>query len=343
MKIAVAMSGGVDSSTTAYLLQKEGHDITGLTAVMFDLPSPNPVERSQTICEQLGINHIVADLRNIFYERVIDPFCQSYLNGKTPSPCITCNRRIKFGALLEFALEHGFDALATGHYASISKTDSRYFITTGKDTAKDQSYFLFDLTQDMLSHILFPLSGYTKDETKAIAANADLKSSKSKESQEICFIPDNNYKKFLESQDLKFTRGDIVDIDGNVLGRHNGIHRYTIGQRRGLGISHVEPLYVIEIDVKSNLIIAGSKELLFKNGLMASKINFQKSQGELNQKAYVKIRSTHPAVEANVTANSEFMRVEFLEKTMQISPGQAAVVYNAEGEILCGGWIESSF
>lgn len=344
MKIAVAMSGGVDSTAAAFILKNQGHEVTGISVLMFQSDDITPVEKAESACSQLDIPFIPLDLSDEFENRIVDPFCREYLEGKTPSPCIRCNRMIKFGSLLDHVLDLGFDSLATGHYASVKYGDGRYYIAKGRDNTKDQSYFLFGLTQSMLSGITFPLEDFTKDEIRLITDSAGLHAAKSKESQEICFIPDNDYKHFIESRISGTERGDITDTEGKVLGSHEGIHRYTIGQRRGLGISHSEPLYVVDIITKENRIVAGPKELLFKNGLIAQDVNFQKQISFNGETVFAKIRSTHPPVEARAFILEDgTLRVEFLEKTQQISPGQAAVLYDSAGNVLAGGWITGSF
>ncbi|MFW5807542.1 MAG: tRNA 2-thiouridine(34) synthase MnmA [Spirochaetota bacterium] len=343
MKIAVAMSGGVDSTTAAYILQKQGHDLTGVTARMFTHPQRDPVEQAMASCNQLGIPFRQLDLTDIFERQIMEPFCRDYLDGRTPSPCIRCNRLIKFGEILNSVRALGFDALASGHYARVRSENGRYFISRGADRSKDQSYFLFALTQEMLSGILFPLADYTKEEIRKISADAGLVAAQSKESQEICFIPDDDYKRFIEARTDIPKTGDITDLSGKILGRHHGIHRYTIGQRRGLGISHTEPLYVTGIVPEENRIIAGTKEHLFREGLVARGVTFQKATALDGDTVYAKIRSTHPPVKAQATVSDEgLLTVRFEELTQQISPGQAAVLYDEGGNILAGGWIERS-
>lgn len=344
MKIAVAMSGGVDSTVVAYLLKEQGHDVTGFTAKLFDDQEFTAVANAKKCADYLGIEHRVIDLSGAFTDEITGPFCQEYLAGRTPSPCIRCNRLIKFGKFYDVISGHGFDMLATGHYASIAESDGRYFITKGNDLSKDQSYFLFGLTQSVLAHILFPLSGLSKDEVWNIAHSAGVPAAKSKESQEICFITDNDYKRYVAEHTSTDTTGNIVDMNGNVLKKHEGIYRYTIGQRRGLGISYSEPLYVININADKKEIVVGTKEYLYKNGVIAEELNFQKWETFKGEKVWVKVRSTHkPELAVATLDHADRLRLEFPDRIFQVSPGQAAVVYDDDGAILGGGWIKESF
>ena len=246
MKVAVAMSGGVDSSVAAALLKKEAYEVIGLTMQLCD-ENERELQQSQTVAEKLEIPHFTADLRDDFTNLIINDFCREYRQGRTPNPCVRCNKHIKFGALMDRATELGADYLATGHYARIEREgETRIFrLKKGVDKQKDQSYFLCRLDQEQLRHTLFPLGELTKQEVRKIASEMGLSVRDRPESQEICFIPENDYTRFLEEHDPEFARpGPILDTEGHTIGEHTGLHRYTIGQRKGLGIAAAEPQYV---------------------------------------------------------------------------------------------------
>ncbi len=342
MKIAIAMSGGVDSTVATKLLLDQGHDLIGVTARIYRGEKGDPVERARETARYFGIEHRVIDLTEEFQEGIITEFCSQYLAGKTPSPCIRCNKKIKFGSLLSKAMELGCDMVATGHYAAINKTDGRFHISQAVDKKKDQSYFLFSLDQNQLSRVIFPLGIYTKEEIRDIAIRNDLPAASAQESQEICFIPDNDYKRFIsEMSSQEATKsGDMVFTDGRVLKQHEGIYRYTVGQRRGLDISWSEPLYVVDIDAIENKITVGTREHLNKRGLMVGEISLQKAESLRGRRVYTKIRSTHsPKASALEEGENGTVKVLFDEPITQVSPGQAAVFYDEGGDILGGGWI----
>jgi tRNA-specific 2-thiouridylase len=348
-KVAVAMSGGVDSSVAAALLKEKGYEVIGLTMKIGDgKTSPGgrarpgccgaeeeDIEDARRVAEILGIPFHVFDLRQEYKAQVLDYFCQEYLSGKTPNPCIRCNRRVKFGALLEKAqsLRIGFDYFATGHYAQVEHVEGRcrYLLKKAKDLKKDQSYFLFSLSQEQLSRCLFPLGNYTKEEVRRMAANFRLPVSDKPESQNFMA---GGYSSLIEGQAKP---GSIVDRHGNVLGEHRGIAFYTIGQRRGLGISAREPLYVTSIDQKANSIVVGSKEEVYADDLIASELNWialEKLERPIEVTA--KIRYRHEEAPATVTPlDKDKVQVKFKEPQMAITPGQGVVFYN--GDILVGG------
>ena len=357
MRVAVAMSGGVDSSVAAVLLKNEGHEVYGVTAKIllcadmdgceprFDVCcSPESIRDAKDTARRFGISHTVLDVEEDFSREVIDPFCREYLQGRTPSPCIHCNARIKFRRLIEFAHSIGCEKLATGHYARLAASPAgRHYISMGVDAGKDQSYFLFSLGQDILSHVLFPLGGCRKEEIRALAVRHGLSVAHKPESQEICFVLDNDYPRFIERRTGVIPPpGDIVDAEGRVLGRHRGIHRYTIGQRRGLGIASPEPLYVVEIDVARNLIVAGPRERLFRSGLLAADVSLMKAVSLHGVRARVRTRSSQPPFPATLEEAPGGIIARFDEPQAGISPGQASVFYDDEGAILGGGWIVRS-
>ncbi|HQP48747.1 MAG TPA: tRNA 2-thiouridine(34) synthase MnmA, partial [Spirochaetota bacterium] len=352
MKIAVAMSGGIDSSLTAILLKEQGHDIVGITARVLTEELMQGSSETDDLCcttrniidarrvaEEYGFPHHVLDLADDFTRGVINPFCEEYFSGRTPSPCLTCNVRIKFGRLLEEARKMGCEKIATGHYARIiTDKDGRSSVSMGADREKDQAYFLAMLPREILGFILLPLGGYRKEEIRAMAAERKLFFADKPESQEICFIIDGDYPSFIERHTGTVPEpGDIIDTEGGVLGKHNGIHRYTIGQRRGMGIAAPHPLYVLEIDARRNVIIAGRKEELLRKGLFADRINYMKAT-RLEGEALVKTRSTQPPVPAMLEEGDSGVYVHFAEPQSGISPGQAAVFYNRNGDILGGAW-----
>lgn len=357
MRIAVAMSGGLDSSFTAVLLKEMGHDVVGITAKIllcadmdgtqprYDVCcSPENIRDAANIARQYGFPHTVLDVESDFSREVIEPFCTEYLKGRTPSPCILCNSRIKFKKLIELSKSMGCEKLATGHYARLQQTQSgRYYISMGTDADKDQSYFLFMLSQDILKDVLFPLGDYRKSEIREMAVKHKLSVAHKPESQEICFVMDNDYPRYIERKTGIIPHwGDIIDSKGNIIGAHHGIHRYTIGQRRGLGISSERPLYVIEIDPVKNVIIAGPKEALLRKGLFAKDISYMKETSLNNQEAYIKTRSMQKPVKGRLEEKDGGIFVYFDQPQSGITPGQASVFYTKNGDIMGGAWIEYS-
>lgn len=335
------MSGGVDSSVAAYLLKNAGHEVAGFTAKMFQSPqSEDAVQRAALVCERLGIEHHVVDVSGVFREEIIDPFCRAYLEGNTPSPCIRCNRLIKFGELFDFACSHGYGKIATGHFVKIETDGRRHWLRSSQSFQKDQSYFLFYLTQRQLSGALFILGDAEKETVREIARTAQLPVSEVPDSQEICFVPDDDYRSYLAGAGFHGEKGWIIDTHGKKLGEHEGIHNYTIGQRRGLGVSYPEALYVVDINVEENLIITGTRDKCARRGLIASDINYMKAESLDNVHARVKIRSTHTGQGARCSEREGKLEIIFDEPALNISPGQAAVLYDDSGAVLGGGWIE---
>ncbi|MDD5288593.1 MAG: tRNA 2-thiouridine(34) synthase MnmA [Dehalococcoidales bacterium] len=339
MKIAVAMSGGVDSSVTAALLKKEGHEVIGLT--MLVTASEEAANAAAEATRALGIPHYIFDFSATFSEQIISDFCRQYSLGMTPNPCVCCNRLIKFGVLLEKAKELGAETMATGHYARIAKRAAdggRFLLKKGIDRKRDQSYFLYKLTQSQLVAVIFPLGILTKDKVREIASEMKLPTADRQESREICFIPDNDYPRFVREQlTSEIKPGQVVDKQGNVMGKHNGVIDYTIGQRKGLGISSKEPLYVVDIDCQNNAVIVGGKRDVYASEFIAGDLNwlaFEKLASPITLKA--RIRYLHTEAEALIAPiDDDKVGVKFAEPQMAITPGQAAVFYN--GDIVVGG------
>ncbi len=360
-RMVVAMSGGVDSSTAAALLKEEGYEVIGLTMRLWDTPqeetqssgccSPEDIRDARRVADQIGIPHYVINLKKAFEEEVVQNFIDEYLAGRTPNPCIHCNDRIKFGFLLRKAAELEARALATGHYARIlpapprSTGGDRLLLLRGKHRAKDQSYFLFTLRQDQMRRIAFPLGALTKSEVRETALRMGLRVADKNESQEVCFIPGNDYRRFLEERKGKdiLKPGEIVDRRGKRLGLHKGLPSYTVGQRRGLGIAGPHPYYVLALDGQYNRLIAGTRDDLSAEGFIAGKVNWIpfSEPGEILG-AQVQIRYRHPAAEASISPlGGGRVKVEFQIPQKSVTPGQAAVFYRGE-EVLGGGWIEKS-
>ena len=335
MKIAVAMSGGVDSSVTAALLKKEGHEVFGLT--MLVTPSDEAAVAAREAAETLGIPHHTVDFREVFTREVISPFCLQYNLGRTPNPCVNCNRLIKFGALLSKAVDLGAAAMATGHYARIEKQSGRCILKKGIDTTRDQSYFLYRLTQSQLAGAIFPLGNMTKNSVRKIASEMGLASVKRKESREICFIPDNDYPRFLREHVSAIVGGQIVNKQGKILGSHDGIINFTVGQRKGLGISSAQPLYVVNIDAQTNTVIVGEKKDVYASEFIAADLNWLSVEDITAPLTLtVKIRYLHTEAEASLTPiGNDKVSVKFTSPQMAVTPGQAVVFY--EGDVVVGG------
>lgn len=355
-RIVVAMSGGVDSSVAAALLKEEGHEVIGISMQVWDYSkftapdgekfgtccSLDDIYDARRVAEQIGIPFYVVNFEEEFQRLVIDDFVDEYFRGRTPNPCVRCNERIKFALLLHKARELGADYLATGHYARIERGEEGLFhLLRGLDPGKDQSYFLFTLTQEQLGRILFPLGGMTKPEVRQLAARYALRVAEKGESQEICFVPDNDYVRFLEEErGTGEMAGDIVDRAGNILGRHEGTYRYTVGQRRGLGIAHPHPLYVVGVDAARRQVIVGPKEELLAAGLTAANVTWVAPPAGESVEAACKIRYRHHPVPCTVTVQGGGRaEVRFREPEKSVTPGQAVVFY-AGDEVLGGGWIE---
>lgn len=353
--VAVAMSGGVDSSTTAALLLEQGYNVFGVTMVLSDegrgfskedsYENLSSVHDARIVCEQLKIKHYVLDFKDVFKQEVTDYFVDEYLAAHTPNPCVRCNHYIKFGRLLKECLALGADLMATGHYVSIDKNESgRYLIKRAADAHKDQSYVLYHLQQDALKHIIFPLSSFSKPEIREKAKAYNLPVANKKESQEICFIPNDDYKTYLKNHtDMKFKAGNIVDTNGNILGRHNGLSLYTIGQRKGLGIAAPEPLYVIELNTEKNQVIVGSNNQVYSKGLTAKNLNWIPFDGiSAPLKTTAQIRYGKNTFSATVIPQeNNTATVMFDEPQRAVTPGQSVVFYDSD-TLLGGGIIEQA-
>jgi tRNA-uridine 2-sulfurtransferase len=344
-KVVVAMSGGVDSSVAAGLLIEQGYDVQGVSLRMWEGANLGPRNCSdhrgaQEIAAMLGIKHTLLDLRSQFVETVVRPFAQDYLRGRTPNPCIACNRDFKLGMLLNWANEQGADYIATGHYARVVRqaAGSHVSLFRGADTRKDQSYFLFALSHYQLAHTLFPLGAMQKSDVRGQARRLRLPVADRPESQDICF---GNYKALVESyaSENDLSGGDVVDRSGKVLGQHTGIHGVTIGQRKGLGVSTSRPLYVVDIEEESKRVVVGVKEELRCKGLIAGSINWIEPLDEGEIAAEVQIRYRSPAIPCVVRTTAEgTSEVRFTEDFPAVTPGQASVFYRGD-RLLGGGWI----
>lgn len=355
MKIAVALSGGVDSSVAALILKESGHEVEGITMSVYregviestgggnacyGADEVDDIKAAEDFCREINIPYHVFDCAEEYERTVLDYFKDEYLKGRTPNPCVRCNHLIKLGVLPAAAKNSGldFDKVATGHYTNLEldSETGRYYLKKAADEKKDQSYFLYRLSQNQLSNLIFPLGRLTKTEVRKIASKNKLISADYEESQD--FIAGDYKDLFKENR----ADGDIIDKEGNILGRHTGLWNYTIGQRRGLGISYDSPLYVIKIDDKKNIVIVGSKEDLTGKSFNVSDISWMKlTENTKEFEAMVKIRSAHKAVAAEVSVEDEGKRLKVytLTPVNAITPGQSAVFYDDDGAVLCGGII----
>ena len=339
-RVAVAMSGGVDSSAAALLLQREGHELVGITMDLF-LAGPNEGADARAVAQQLGFPHHTRDLSVCFRQQVMEPFVRSYEGGETPNPCIGCNRHLKFGALLETALELGCEKIATGHYvrSEFDPVSGRWLLKKATHPEKDQSYVLYTLTQEQLSRSLFPLGGLSKEEIRAIAAESGLVSAHKGDSQDICFIPDGDYSAFLRRfTGRDYPPGPFVDREGKILGTHTGIVDYTVGQRRGLGISsNCGRLYVQEVRPADNAVVLGDNESLFTTTLTAHSPNFipfDRLTGPIRLRAKIRYRMIEQPCTVE-PIGPDALRVIFDRPQRAPTPGQAVVFY--DGDYVVGG------
>lgn len=352
------MSGGVDSSVAAALLVEAGHEVRGFTLDLYALSSDycrdadhmsccgrEAAHQAQRVARSLGIEHFLVDMKSVFEKAVIDDFCGEYALGRTPNPCIRCNEHIKFSAFLRLAKQQGAERIATGHHARILRDEhtGRFVLAKGRDPDKDQSYFLYGLSQAQLEASLFPVGEMTKREVRDLALSRDLPAASRPESQEICFIPDNNYGRFLAQRIPELARpGPIVDSRGNVLGRHPGIIHFTVGQRRGLGIAAPHPLYVLEINAQDHTVVAGPNRELYKTALLAGRLNWiARPDLERPLRVRARIRYKHREAPATIVPlPGEKISVEFDRPQRAITPGQSVVFYD-DDTVLGGGIIEA--
>ncbi len=347
------MSGGVDSTTAAKLLMDQGYDVVGITLKTWPQDcisraedkccGPQAVSDARNVCHNLGIPYYLIDESDAFQKEVVNYFAAEYRAGRTPNPCVMCNEKVKFGTLIERARQLGGEKIATGHYARLRKDreTGRTLLLRGRDERKDQSYFLFSLRQDQLERSLFPLGEMSKSDTRDVAREASLKTADKEESMEICFVPDDDYRSFLQKADLaQKHKGEIVDSRGAVLGHHDGIEFYTIGQRRGLGISSPTPLYVIELDAENNRVVVGNPELLERTEFQVDNCNwipFEKLTEPIEVTA--RIRYNHSGTPATVEPGEGWSAtVKLHESQRAITPGQACVFYQ-DDLVVGGGWI----
>jgi len=352
-RVVVAMSGGVDSSVTAALLKREGYDVLGVTLQLYDQGAAakkkgaccagQDIYDARRVAERLAFPHYVLDYEARFRERVMQDFADSYARGFTPIPCVQCNEKVKFADLLDTAVELGGDVLATGHYVRRVEGKNGSELHSAADPARDQSYFLFRTTRAQLDFLRFPLGGLEKREVRALAAELDLPVAEKPDSQDICFVPDGNYAKVVERPRPDAARpGEIVDLEGRVLGRHEGVIHFTVGQRKGLGLSgNGEPLFVLKLDAAQARVVVGPREALRIRTIALTDVNWLMPEPAEPIECAVKVRSTRPPVAARVTPSADGgASVELLGNEDAVAPGQACVFYAADGtRVLGGGWI----
>lgn len=347
----MAMSGGVDSSVTAAICHEAGYEVVGVSMRLYDASdqsacgsccSPDDFDDARAVAGKMGFPYYVLNLADLFQKEVIGNFVDEYLKGRTPNPCIHCNNDLKFTALLDKAAQLECRYMATGHYARIERTDGRWGLFRGDDPTRDQSYFLFTMTQKQMDTVRFPIGAMAKTEVRAKAAELGLNVAEKAESREICFVPDDDYVAFLESKIPRIAReGKILNRRGEQLGTHQGVHRYTVGQRKGLGISNPTPLYVLQLRPGENIVVVGDEAELYSNGLYAAGMNWPPDTvPEAGTEVLVKIRYKHAGVPAKVypdgAGGCEF---RFEKPVKAVAPGQAAVAY-VNDEVIGGGWIE---
>jgi tRNA-specific 2-thiouridylase len=360
-RIVVAMSGGVDSSVVAGILKRDGYDVVGVTLQLYDQGATShragsccagrDIDDARRVCETLGIPHYVLDYEERFRKAVIDPFAESYVAGETPIPCVACNQTVKFADLLATARDLGAAALATGHYIRSRANGAHRALFRPVDSDRDQSYFLFATTQDQIDYLRFPLGGLSKPEVRAIATELGLAIADKQDSQDICFVPQGRYSDIIAKlKPAAATPGEIVHIDGRVLGRHEGILHYTVGQRRGIGIASGDPLYVVHLDAQRTRLIVGPREALDTHKIYLRDLNWLGDQsiddtGEAGIELFAKVRSTRPPRQATLYRRAGVAWVELAAGESGIAPGQACVFYDDDGNaarVLGGGFIARS-
>ena len=352
--VVVAMSGGVDSSTVAAMMKKEGYKVIGITLKLYNDTKETAQSKqccagqdimdAKRVADKLKIEHKILYYQNKFKEGVIDNFIDSYLNGETPIPCVQCNQTVKFTDLFEEAKNLKADALVTGHYVKSITEENNTDMYRGIDLNRDQSYFLFNTTKEQLNFLRFPLGDLLKDETRDIARKLDLNVADKPDSQDICFVPNGDYASVIEKfRPNSFNKGNIKNMDGKVIGVHDGIINYTIGQRKGIKISDKDPLYVIKIIADKNEIIVGGKEYLIKTKIDLKNLNIiTKDKKDFEKDLFVKVRSTGKLIKAKIEINNTLAKVDLLEEEQGIAPGQACVFYSKNSlgyKVLGGGWI----
>ena len=334
--VLLGMSGGVDSSAAAYILKEQGYKVIGATMILRDGHDCTDARR---VCEYLGIEFRELDFRKEFSKEVIDYFVNEYVSGRTPNPCIMCNKFLKFGKMFEYAKENGIDYVATGHYAKVEYDGEKYILRTADTIRKDQSYVLYNLTQEQLSRVLFPLGEYEKEEIRRIAEDVGIDVANKPESQEICFVEDNNYARFIkEYSGYVPQEGDFLDVNGNIMGTHKGIIYYTVGQRKGIG-AFGRPMFVMKINPDNNTVILGEKGMEYSNTLTAREVNFISGEypdEAINAQARIRYQS-QPSPAKIIYLGDGRVRVEFEEPQRAVTPGQSVVFY--DGDIVLGGGI----